>query len=351
MDMKGVGNIALRKTTNCRLWNGIVGSCRFGDGCNFIHVGVDNVGNDNINGNQQRHSQSRSSRFSDNNALKSHYNGNEDEIDEDILNALPECLRTLDMSIIEILTADDSYIGMILNEDGSLNEEKVNLLKEGKLFNSDSSSSGTNVGSSGGSSSDMNQVVKTVKWQPGMPSATSSASQLPPPPPKPTNLFARKGNNDNGKNAPGSGAGYPQPQQQVWNPPDVGDYGMNMGMHMNQAYDPFQYSGPGEGMNEMMMNMNMPVDMNWGGMVNWGGQGGNQGGYGGYGDYGPPVQSSSMQPRRGGGIDVGGGNYDPRQQHRGERGGGDYYRDNGNGNTNSFNRSNGYDQGRRRDRR
>merc|ERR1711988_998268 len=50
IDMKGIGNAALRKTIHCRLWNGTLGSCRFGDGCNFIHYGIDDVGN----GNQQK---------------------------------------------------------------------------------------------------------------------------------------------------------------------------------------------------------------------------------------------------------------------------------------------------------
>ena len=44
---KGIGNAALRKTIHCRLWNGTLGSCRFGDGCNFIHYGIDDVGNGN----------------------------------------------------------------------------------------------------------------------------------------------------------------------------------------------------------------------------------------------------------------------------------------------------------------
>merc|ERR1719421_1706021 len=166
---------------------------------------------------------------------------------------------------------------MILNEDGSLNEEKVQMLKEGKLFNSNNSnapSSGLTSGSGG--SGDQNQVVKTVKWRPGMPAApaTAVASQaVQPPPQKHTNLFSKRTNDDRGRHIPSSG--FSTQQQQMWNPPDE-RYGMNM--HMNQAYDPFQYNGGGhmDGP-DMMMNMNIHGgNMNWGDMMNWGG-------YGGYG--------------------------------------------------------------------
>ena len=52
-----------------------------------------------------------------------------DSVPQEIIDSLPECLRNLDTSLIELLTTDESYMVMILNEDGSLNEEKVEQLK------------------------------------------------------------------------------------------------------------------------------------------------------------------------------------------------------------------------------
>ena len=95
----------------------------------------------------------------------------------------------------------------------------------------------------------------------------------------------------------------------MWSPADEG-YGMNMGMHMGQTYDPFQYNFGGDmGGPDMMMNMNMhPGDMNWGNMMNWGG-------YGGFDEYGlhngpphPPQHAPSN------GVNVDGGDFDPRRQ-------------------------------------
>ena len=129
---KTSGNPNLRKTQPCRVWNGIPGSCRFGDRCDFIHHGVDPP---NVYARVPTRSMLENSscghnpEFRNDSSLDPNTVSADEQVPQEILDSLPECLRNLDMSMIELLTADETYIAMILNEDGSLNEEKVKQLK------------------------------------------------------------------------------------------------------------------------------------------------------------------------------------------------------------------------------